>query len=243
MIDGLITGAVNLALFGLVVLVRRLVHHEGLDAFGLQSDARSWRLLLAGLAAGALLFSTYPIAVVACGVGRAFVVWPALSNTVVLLASWGFGFVGVALFEEGLFRGYLLPQLCARFSSAVAITGQAVLFGTFHLMVYLPSRHPWLGVVNVAVFAVVQGLLVLRTRSLMAAVGFHVAWDLAQTMLLMHQIRGVDTVLNLQVSESIWTGTAYTPETGLIVSVALMVFGLLVASTRVLKQSVSPMAV
>lgn len=231
MVDGLITGAVNLALFGLVVLVRRQVHHEGLAAFGLQTDARGLRLLLAGLVAGALLFSTYPIAAVACGVGHAFVAWPALPNTLVLLASWGFGFVGVALFEEGLFRGYLLPKLSTRFSSAVAIITQAVLFAAFHLLAYLPSRYLWLGVVNVAAFAVVLALLVLRTRSLMAAVGCHVAWDLMQTILLMQQTRGIDTVLNLQIREGVWTGTAHTPETGLMVTVALIVFGLL-ARTR-----------
>jgi CAAX protease family protein len=240
MIDGVITGAVNLVLFGLVVLVRRLVHHEGLAAFGLQHDARGWRLLLAGLAAGTLLFSTYPIAAVAFGVGRIFVVWPALAHTFVLLPSWGFGFAGVALFEEGLFRGYLLPKLCVRFPSGIAITGQAVLFGVFHLIAYGPGREVWLGVLNVALLAVIQAVLVLRTHSLMVAVGFHLAWDLVQVVLLTHQMKGVATVLNLQVMEGMWTGTAYTPETGLIVTVALMGFGALMSSTRVLKASVSP---
>ena len=243
MIDGLITGAVNLALFGLVVLIRRLVHHERLDAFGLQSDARSWRLLLAGLAAGTLLFATYSIIAVAFGVGRVFVAWTALADTLVLLASWGVGFAGVALFEEALFRGYLLSKLCARFSSAVAITGQAVLFGAFHLMPYAPTRYSWLGMVNVTVLAVIAAVLVLRAHSLMIAVGLHLAWDLVQTVLLTHQIRGAHTVLNLQVTEGLWTGTAYAPETGLIVSIVAISFGAIVASTRVFRRSASTQAV
>ena len=167
MIDGLITGTVNLALFGLVILVRRLAHHEGLAAFGLQTDVRSWRLLLVGLAAGTLLFATYAVVAVAFGAGRLFVAWPALADTLVLLASWGFGFAGVALFEEALFRGYLLSKLCVRFSSAVAITAQAVLFGAFHLMAYTPTRYLWLGLVNVTVLAVVYAVVVLRTHALM----------------------------------------------------------------------------
>lgn len=233
MIDGWITGAVNLALFGLVVLVRRLVHHEGLAAFGLQSDGRSWRLLLAGLAAGTLLFATYTIVAVTSGAGRLLVAWPALDDSLVLLASWGVGFAGVALFEEGLFRGYLLPKLCVRFSSAVAITAQAVLFGAFHLMAYAPARYPWIGLVNVTVLAVVYAALVLRTDSLMIVVGLHLAWDLTQTVLLSHQNGGVHTVLNLQVSEGLWTGTAHTPETGLIVSIITVGFGAVVAATSV----------
>jgi len=243
MIDGLITGMINLALLGLVILVRRLVHHEGLAAFGLQSDVRSWRLLLAGLAAGTLLFATYAMVAIALGVGRLFVAWPAFADSLVLLASWGFGFAGVALFEEALFRGYLLSKLCVRFSSAVAITAQAVLFGALHLLAYAPTRYLWLGLVNVTVLAVVYAVLVLRTHSLMIAVGLHLAWDLIQTVLLSHQTAGVHTVLNLQVSEGLWAGTAHTPETGLIVSIITVGFGVVVASTSVFKRSLSTQAI
>lgn len=243
MIDGLITGVVNLALFGLVVLVRRLVHHEGLAAFGLQSDVRSWRLLLAGLAAGTLLFATYAMVAVAFGAGRLLVAWPALAESLVLLASWGFGFAGVALFEEALFRGYLLSTLCVRFSSAPAITAQAVLFGAFHLMAYSPTRYLWLGFLNVTVLAVVYAVVVIRSHSLMIVVGVHLAWDLIQTVLLSHQLGRAHTVFNLQVSEGLWTGTAHTPETGLIVSIIAVGFGVVVASTSVFKRSLSTQAV
>jgi membrane protease YdiL (CAAX protease family) len=232
MIDGLITGTVNVALLGLVAVIRRLVHHEGLAAFGLEGGARGRRLLLAGLATGTLAFSTYPIAAVTFGVGRVFVVWPALAHTLAFSASWGFGFAGVALFEEGLFRGYLLPKLQGRFRSAAAIAGQAALFAAFHLMAYAQNPYAWLGAVNVGILAVITAVLVLRTQSLMLAIGFHVAWDLVQTVLLTDQITGITGVLNLHVDEGIWTGTARTPETGLIVSAALVGFGVIVASTR-----------
>jgi uncharacterized protein len=239
MIDGLITGAVNLALFGLVMLFRRLVHHEGLAASGLRSDARSWRLLLAGVAAGTVLFAIYAVVVVAFDVGRVFVTLQALADTGVLLASWGFGFAGVALFEEALFRGYLLSKLCVRFSPAVAIAAQAVLFAAFHVMAYAPTRYLWLGLVNVTVLAVVYAVLVRRTGSLMIVVGLHVAWDLVQAVLLCHQRGGLYTVLNLQVSEGLWTGTAHTPETGLIVSIITVGFGVAVASMSVFKRPLS----
>ena len=74
-------------------------------------------------------------------------------------------------------------------------------------------------------------MFVLQTHSLMMAVGFHAAWDLVQTMLLMQQTRGVATLVNLHVSDGMWTGTAYAPETGLITSVAAVGCGVWVAST------------
>ena len=237
MIDGVVTGAVNMVLFGLVVLVRRVAHHEGLTAFGLRNDRRGWGLLVAGLAGGTCAFSIYPLAAVAFGAGRLFVAGPAIANTLLLLASWGFGFAGVALLEEGLFRGYLLPKLRLRFSTAVAVVGQAGLFGAFHLITYAGSRFWWLGLLNVAGFAVVVAGLVLRTRSLMPAVGFHIAWDLVQTMLLARDVVAVDAVLNLQVTEGIWTGTPSVPETGFIVSVILALAGAVLASIRVFSRS------
>lgn len=236
-IDGVVTGAVNLVLFGLVVLVRRLVHHEGLSAFGLRNDRRGWGLLLAGLAGGTCAFSIYPAAAVVIGAGRLSVTGPAVADTLLLLASWGFGFAGVALLEEGLFRGYLLPRLRVRFSTAVAVVGQAGLFGAFHLFAYAGSRFWWLGLLNVAGFAIVVAVLVLRTRSLMAAVGFHVAWDLVQTMLRARDVAAVDAVLNLQVTEGIWTGTPSVPETGFIVSVILAMAGVALTATRVFSRS------
>jgi membrane protease YdiL (CAAX protease family) len=238
--DGLITGAVNLALFGLVVLIRRVAHHERLAAFGLHADVRGWRLLLAGLGAGTLLFSVYPIMAVALGVGRLFVAWEAVSRTLVLLASWGFGFAGVALFEEGLFRGYLLSRLRERSPGAVAVLAQALLFAAFHLVAYPASRYLWLGILNVGVLAILQAVLVLRTHSLMVAVGFHIAWDVVQTLLLMQQLKGIETVVNLRITEGIWTGTAFTPETGLIVSIAVMGFGVVLAAASVLQRPIQP---
>ena len=243
MIDGVITGLVNLTLFGLVILVRRLVHHEGLAAFGLRGDVRSRRLFVAGFAAGTLLCASYAMVAVAFGAGRLWPAWPALVDSVVLLASWGFGFAGVALFEEALFRGYLLSKLSVRFPAAVAVIAQAVLFGAFHLMAYAPSRYLWLGAVNVTVLAVVYAGLVIRTHSLMIVVGLHLAWDLIQTLLLSSQTRGVHTVLNLEVSEGLWTGTAHIPETGLIVSIITVGFGVVVASTNVRKRSLATQAV
>lgn len=222
-----ITGAVNLALFGVVVLIRRRVHKEGLAAFGLRRDARSWRLLLQGFVAGALAFLAYPIAVVGSGVGTLSVAGQQLPATLLLLVSWGLADIGVALFEEALFRGYLLQKLCVRFSRAGGIAGQALLTAAFHLMAYSGAEYLWLGLLNAALLAALLAVVVQRTQSLMPAVGFHAMWDLSETILLLYGTDGVETIWNLHVEEGIWTGTHSTPETGLIVSFVLVGMSLL----------------
>ena len=224
-----ITGTVNLALFGVVLLIRRRVHKEGLTAFGLGRDARSWWLLLQGSLAGTMAFLAYPVAAVVFGFGTLSVAVRQLPVTLLLLVSWGFAYVGVALFEEALFRGYLLQKLCIRFSRAGGITGQALVTAAFHLMSYSGGRYLWLGLLNAALLASLLAVLVLRTRSLMAAVGFHAMWDLSQTLLLLDAAEGVETMWNLHVEEGVWTGTPSTPETGLFVSLVVLTLGVLIA--------------
>jgi membrane protease YdiL (CAAX protease family) len=234
MIDGLVTGAVNLALFAALVWIRRLLHDEGPAAFGLHGDARGWRSLLAGVAAGTLLFTGYTVALVCFGLGTLFAVRTQLPATLGLAGAWGFGFAGVALFEEGLFRGYLLEKMRAKLPLAVAVTGQAVLFGMLHLLPYNATAHWWLGALNTTIFGIGAAVLVLRTGSLMFVVGLHLAWDLVATLLLGDQVRGVRTALNVNIAEKIWTGTAATPEVGLIVTV---IFGMLVVFAAVSKRA------
>ncbi len=228
MIDGVITGVVNASLFALVVLIRRLVHHEGLAAFGLHADARGWRLFACGVVVGALLFSIYPVASVALHAGTLTLVPSTLTVTSLVLAGWGFGFAGVALFEESLFRGYLLPKLRSKIGSSAAVASQAVLFAAFHLSAYSRSPFMWLGLVNATGLGMVLGMLVLRTGSLMPAFGFHAAWDLVQTVLLFEHNWGVPTAINLRVTQGLWTGTADAPETGLIVTLAVGALALLI---------------
>jgi len=94
-------------------------------------------------------------------------------------------------------------------------------------MSYSDNRYLWLGLLNAALLASLLAVLVLRTRSLMAAVGFHAMWNLSETVLLLDANGHVETTWNLHVREGVWTGTASTPETGIIVTLIVFAMGVL----------------
>jgi hypothetical protein len=49
-INAIINGLVNFALFGAVVLIRRIINKEGIASFMLQRDKKGWLLLCEGIA-------------------------------------------------------------------------------------------------------------------------------------------------------------------------------------------------
>ena len=220
--DALLTGLVNYALFGIVVAVRRVLHKEGLKAFSLSLDGRGLRLLGGGLLAGALGMALYAGIARLGGAGHVTFSAQFLATLQILLA-WGFAFLGVALFEEGLFRGYLLPKLLSRAPVWLAVLLSSALFGGLHLLSYSASPTFWVGLGNAVLLGALLSVLVIRTRSLMGAVGFHLAWNLVQMVLFSTSNYGVTSVANLRIQPNLWTGTPFTPETGLIVSVVLAV--------------------
>jgi membrane protease YdiL (CAAX protease family) len=73
------------------------------------------------------------------------------------------------LTEELLFRGLLLPALRAQLGTAGAIAVTGLLFGIFHV---LP-----LVVVYAAIAGVVLGAIFVRTRSVLAPIAFHAAFN------------------------------------------------------------------
>ena len=111
--------------------------------------------------------------------------------------AWAFAFVGVALFEEFFFRGYMLfiVTLCfadllrRRFArtqtaDAAAFWCAAVFisfaFGLVHSA--NPGESP-IGLICAGLAGLVFAFTLWRTGSLWWAIGFHAAWDWAQSFL------------------------------------------------------------
>lgn len=221
--NALLTGLVNFALFGVVAVVRRVLNKEGLKAFLLSLDRRGLSLLAGGLLAGALGIALYAGIARLGGVGHMRFSLSGIPATLEILLAWGFGFLGAALFEEGLFRGYLLLKLLGRVPTWLAVLFSSLLFGVLHLPAYAASPTFWIGLGNAALLGVLLSVLVLRTQSLMGAVGFHLAWNLVQTELFSASNYGVTTLANFRIQPDLWTGTPFTPESGLIVTAVLAV--------------------
>ncbi len=111
-------------------------------------------------------------------------------------AEWGFAFLLVGLFEEYLFRGFLLFTLARGFSGiyasllktprhdALGFWTAALLLATLFGLVH--TNNPGessIGLLTAALAALVFSFSLWRTGSLWWAIGFHASWDWAQSFL------------------------------------------------------------
>ena len=128
-------------------------------------------------------------AVIAVISGLSFSLWSLIHNAVPNLpASVWLGFLPLALAgvllqtgaEEIAFRGYLLQQLAARFSSPVVwMWGSALIFGAVHYSPDVDGLNRWLVMLWAAGFGLVAADLTRVTGSIGAALGFHFANNVA----------------------------------------------------------------
>jgi membrane protease YdiL (CAAX protease family) len=93
---------------------------------------------------------------------------------------WGVSFLGVAFFEEFLFRGYALYTLADGIGFWPAAVLLAGVFGWVHKH---NSGENWVGVAGVFFVGLFWGFTVKRTGSLWFALGMHAAFDFGETFL------------------------------------------------------------
>ena len=218
-VDALAIGITNIILFLLVVGIRKLVHNEGINSFLLKPNKKGIKLFVEGLFAGVFLILVYSFLAVILGKGTIVINRDNLFITLKLLFAQGFAFLGVSFFEEGLFRGYILQRLLNRFSRLIAIGIPSIIFGLLHFLSYTNLSHnPWIGVFNAMLIGIVLSIIVIKTNSLMWAVGYHLSWNLMQTLLLATK----NSVIKLKISEGIWAGSNLTPEAGVIVTFTIV---------------------
>jgi uncharacterized protein len=93
---------------------------------------------------------------------------------------WGVSFLGVALFEEFLFRGYALYTLADGIGFWPAAVLLAGVFGWVHKH---NAGENWVGVAGVFFVGLFWCFTVKRTGSLWFALGMHAAFDFGETFL------------------------------------------------------------
>jgi len=155
------------------VLLRALAHRGWtLAELGWRApeNGAAYGAALAGVAGVILLW--LPVAAVAAVTGlpmfweaRPSFVSPHTGVELVVAAL--VGVIVVPLVEEPLFRGYVLQALAARWQWQLAVLGQAVLFGLYHVFV-----GPGM-MLYTFLWAIVPGLLAWRWRSLWPCLLFH----------------------------------------------------------------------
>ncbi|MCO6436320.1 MAG: DUF418 domain-containing protein [Phycisphaerae bacterium] len=177
-----------------------------------------------GLAWGALLGLCLPL----IWMGAVFLLgWTAINTTAVqhpLLVAIGGAFACLALatFEEVAFRGYAYQTLCQwnRFG-AIALCG--IGFVGIHLP--NPGGMGAAAMVNMFLFHLLLVGLLARAGTLWPLVGLHAAWNFAIGTLLGLSVSGDATdrsLLDARVSANAWTGSAFGPEGGWLITLVLV---------------------
>ena len=93
-------------------------------------------------------------------------------------ALWGVAFVLTGFFEEYLFRGYSLFTLTTGIGFWPAAILLSLVFGCVHLS---NGGEDWLGALSAGSAGFLLCLILRRSGSLWMAIGFHAAWDWAET--------------------------------------------------------------
>lgn len=140
---------------------------------------------------------------------------------------WGLGFLGTAIFEEMLLRGYLLWTLARGvgfwWGAALVSLGFALIHGNN------PGETP-VGLVSAAAAGLVFCLSIWYTGSLWWAIGFHAAWDWGESFFwgVSDSGQGVEGhFLDAHAAgPQWWSGGATGPEGSLLVFLVLVLVSL-----------------
>ncbi len=142
---------------------------------------------------------------------------------------WAIVFWGVAINEEFIFRGYLLFLYTRGMTFWQSALILSALFGAAHLG--NPNENVF-GILQVVVVGLIFCLTIRRTGTLWLAVGFHAAWDWAQTFFYGTAdsgLMGQGHLLNSSSEGPKWiTGGGAGPEGSVIALAVLLLFALLV---------------
>lgn len=142
---------------------------------------------------------------------------------------WALTFLGVAIAEEFAFRGYWLFSMSRRIRFWRAALFISAIFGVAHLGNHGENAFGILQVVAAGLFFC---LTIRRTGNLWFAVGFHAAWDWAETFFYGTPdsgLLGVGRFLNSSVQGPTWlTGGSAGPEGSIFSLVVLLLCALLI---------------
>lgn len=144
------------------------------------------------------------------------------STAVLYAVGWAVTFTVLGMFEEFFFRGYLLYRLATRMGFWTAAVLMSLGFGIAHLS---NDGENALGIAQVTLFGLFCCFVLRRTGSLWFPIGYHAAWDWAQTYFYGTPdsgLLGAGHYLNSSVNGPSWiTGGTGGPE-GSVLSVVVL---------------------
>lgn len=137
--------------------------------------------------------------------------------------AWGGTFLAISLAEELAFRGYWLFSMSRRMRFWPAALFLSAVFGAAHVANHGENV---LGIAQVVATGLLFCLMIRRTGTLWFAIGFHAAWDWAETFFYGTSdsgLLGVGRFLNSSVRGPNWlTGGSAGPEGSIFAMVILL---------------------
>lgn len=217
---------VGVALAFVTVVAAVYIDRRSLETFGLSFTRRWWSDLVFGLALGFGLVAGAYLAGIGLGVYEPRFA-PAAPDGYTLVRA--FALVAaftcaVGVYEELLFRGYLLPNLADGFRAVLgarsAVLGSVALssvgFGAVHG--FNPGMTP-LGTATITAAGVALALGYVLTGRLALPIGFHITWNFAHFVFGL-PVSGIDLGIRLLRTErsgsALVHGGAVGPEGGLV---------------------------
>ena len=226
-------------------MAARWLDHRPIVDYGFHLSRAWWLDLGFGLALGGLLLAGVYALELAMGwvkvtgtlvspPGQPFVA--AILADVVLV-------VGIAGWEEMVFRGYLIKNLAeglnskiigARWATVIAILIPSLLFGWLHSS---EANATTLSTINTMIFGVLFGVAYALTGELALPIGLHIAWDFVQGFGLglsgdAPRLGAFLVVAEGDPAARLWTGWPFTVEGGLL-GMGAFVLGLLLIAAWV----------
>lgn len=199
------------------LVVLRSTEHRSLLDIGLRWSGRNLLLGLAGGIGAATLVLAPPLLLRVASLQKAAEPISAATALFTLLSL----MIGAAS-EEMLFRGYAFQLLVNRLGTWLPIIAISVLFGWGHTA----NPHATvLGTVNTALWGMLLGFAIVRSRDLWFAIGLHFGWNLTLPLfgapLSGLTIKLTNYTLQWSVPEY-WSGGEYGPEAGLLTLFVLL---------------------
>jgi hypothetical protein len=176
-----------------------------------------------GLAIGLTLIGSVVGAMVLLGWARPSGAGSAGGTSVVGLADVTFLLLFAAFVEELVLRGYPFQVVARAKGPGVAVGSTATVFAVLH------GANPgvgWTAIGNTLLAGILLGILYWRTLSLWLVTGAHFAWNWAMGVAAGLPVSGLDVgrpLARWSVNGPVlWTGGAYGPEAGLLLTLAAL---------------------
>lgn len=183
-----------------------------------------WKEVIAGLGLGLASMVVILVVHLALGWARLALVATGVAALGALMTT-ALVLVPAAATEEIIFRGYLLQTLEGWRGRGLGVIASSILFGLAHA---LNPNVTALSLANIALAGIVFCLAYQLTRRLWLVIAYHFMWNYAQGPLFGFPVsgQGFEALTKATVTgPALWTGGAFGPEGGLLVTVLLIVTG------------------